>query len=134
MLFIFVVSLNQKKEQTMNRQFLKSLAGGTIFSVKFIKKDGSLRTMTCRLGVKKHLNPSSRGLTDNQKQADVDNNCLRVTDMALANRLEKGITTDAKGKTIRSPYRTIPINRVLYIKARGAVAERDSLEENFSYK
>lgn len=29
--------------------------GGKIFSVKFLKKDGSLRHMTCRLGVKRHL-------------------------------------------------------------------------------
>lgn len=28
---------------------------GQIFSVKFIKKDGSLREMVARLGVKKHL-------------------------------------------------------------------------------
>lgn len=30
-------------------------AGNDIFSVTFIKKDGSVRDMTCRLGVKKHL-------------------------------------------------------------------------------
>ena len=34
---------------------IKELAGSQIFSVKFIKKDGSLREMVCRLGVKKHL-------------------------------------------------------------------------------
>ena len=28
---------------------------GTIFSVVFLKKDGSIRHMTCRFGVKKHL-------------------------------------------------------------------------------
>jgi len=28
---------------------------GKIFTVNFIKKDGSERVMTCRLGVKKHL-------------------------------------------------------------------------------
>lgn len=28
---------------------------GTIFSVKFIKKDGSIREMQCRTGVTKHL-------------------------------------------------------------------------------
>lgn len=27
---------------------------GNVFSVKFIKKDGTLRHMNCRLGVKKH--------------------------------------------------------------------------------
>lgn len=28
---------------------------GKIFTVTFVKKDGSIRTMTARLGVKKHL-------------------------------------------------------------------------------
>ena len=52
---------------------------GNIFSVKFVKKDGTLREMVCRLGVKKHLkggtlnyDAKSRGLLpvfDMQKQA-----------------------------------------------------------------
>lgn len=52
---------------------------GQIFSVKFVKKDGTLREMVCRLGVKKHLkggtlnyDAKSRGLLpvfDMQKQA-----------------------------------------------------------------
>ena len=37
------------------RSVIKELAGGTIFSVDFVMKDGTNRTMTCRLGVKKHL-------------------------------------------------------------------------------
>jgi hypothetical protein len=49
---------------------LKELVGGNnIFTVDFIKKDGSLRTMNCRLGVRKHLkggelkyNPTERNL------------------------------------------------------------------------
>lgn len=28
---------------------------GSIFAVTFVKKDGSIREMNCRLGVKKHL-------------------------------------------------------------------------------
>lgn len=42
---------------------------GKFFSAIFIKKDGTLRTMNCRLGVKKYLkggtlkfNPSNKGL------------------------------------------------------------------------
>lgn len=34
---------------------LRELVGSKIFSVEFVKKDGSLRKMVCRLGVKKHL-------------------------------------------------------------------------------
>ena len=42
---------------------------GNVFSVVFLKKDGSIRHMTCRFGVKKHLkggelkfNPIERSL------------------------------------------------------------------------
>lgn len=36
--------------------------GGKFFSVRFIKKDGSIRDMTCRLGVVKHLRGGERTL------------------------------------------------------------------------
>jgi hypothetical protein len=42
----------------MNRPNVKEiekLVGDKFFTATFIKKDGSLRTMNCRLGVKKHL-------------------------------------------------------------------------------
>ena len=52
---------------------------GNVFSVVFLKKDGSIRHMTCRFGVKKHLkggelkfNPIERSLLvvfDMQKEA-----------------------------------------------------------------
>lgn len=34
---------------------LKELVKNKIFSVEFTKKDGTLRKMVCRLGVKRHL-------------------------------------------------------------------------------
>ena len=59
-------------------QIIKS-SKGKFFSAIFIKKDGTLRTMNCRLGVKKYLkggtlkfNPSNKGLVvvcDMQKKA-----------------------------------------------------------------
>jgi len=59
-------------------QIIKSTRG-KFFSAIFIKKDGTLRTMNCRLGVKKYLkggslsfNPSKRGLVvvcDMQKKS-----------------------------------------------------------------
>ena len=33
---------------------------GKIFSVRFVKKDGCVRDMNCRLGVKKHLTGTGR--------------------------------------------------------------------------
>ena len=40
-----------------NNNFLERIlsSNGKIFSVEFIKKDGSRRLMNCRLGVTKHL-------------------------------------------------------------------------------
>jgi len=37
------------------KQLIETKAGGTIFSVSFIKKNGEFRNMRCRLGVKKGL-------------------------------------------------------------------------------
>lgn len=37
-------------------------SGGKFFSVVFVKKDGSVREMTCRLGVVKHLRGGERTL------------------------------------------------------------------------
>lgn len=36
-------------------QAFKDMVGTNIFSVSFTKKNGDLREMVCRLGVKKHL-------------------------------------------------------------------------------
>jgi hypothetical protein len=40
---------------------LRELVGNKIFSVVFQKKDGTLREMVCRLGVKKHLKGGELG-------------------------------------------------------------------------
>ena len=55
---------------------LKSLVGkNSIFAVDFIKKDGTLRTMNCRLGVTKHLKGGELGYNATEK------NLLPVFDM-----------------------------------------------------
>ena len=45
--------MNNSKQSEMAK--FKQLVGNNIFSVTFIKKNGDLREMTCRFGVKKHL-------------------------------------------------------------------------------
>tara|TARA_R100001086_G_C11808439_1_gene250823 strand:- start:306 stop:581 length:276 start_codon:yes stop_codon:yes gene_type:complete len=55
---------------------IKSMTENTIFGCTFIKKDGTIRDMTCRLGVKKGLN--GRGLNFDP----VDKGLLPVYDMA----------------------------------------------------
>lgn len=55
---------------------LRELVGtDKIFSVDFIKKDGSLRKMNCRLGVRKHLKGGEL------KFDTVEKNLLPVFDM-----------------------------------------------------
>ena len=39
----------------MDRKELEDMVGGRFFHVTFIKKDGSVRNMGCRLGVKRYL-------------------------------------------------------------------------------
>jgi hypothetical protein len=61
------------------QELIELTKNGNIFSVVFVKKDGTRREMVCRLGVKKHLkggelkfDAKSRGLLpvfDMQKQA-----------------------------------------------------------------
>lgn len=50
----------------MNESFVRNLVGNKFFSIEFIKKDGSLRKLTGRLGVQKHL----RGGQDSTSHID----------------------------------------------------------------
>lgn len=78
---------------------LKELVGSKIFSVVFIKKDGSEREMVCRLGVTKHLKGGD-------KKYDTDAlNYLTVFDM------------QSEG------YRTINVNTLKKIKVDGVTYE-----------
>jgi len=57
------------KEQTMNSNELASIvaaSNGRFVSVTFIKKDGTERSMLCRLGVTKHLKGGESKLNADQ--------------------------------------------------------------------
>lgn len=59
----------------------QAAVGGKFFTVEFIKQDGSLREMNCRLGVKKHLKGGTKTLTDNYICVyDVKSNGYRAVD------------------------------------------------------
>ena len=73
---------------------------GEIFSLTFIKKDGSLREMQCRLGVKKGL--KGTGL----KYDPIAKGLLPVYDMALAK----------SGVEASKAYRMINLNTVKTLK------------------
>ncbi len=66
----------------LNRTNLKNLvSNGAIFNVKFIKRTtGELRSMTCRLGVQKHLKGGKKGFSDKAK--DLLTGVLRVIDQS----------------------------------------------------
>lgn len=74
---------------------LKELLGTKIFSAVFLKKDGTLREMVCRLGVTKHLKGGEL------KYSPEDFNYLTVFDMQ------------------KQEYRTINVNTLRQIKFEG---------------
>ena len=86
-------------KRTFNRRNLNNLVSdGRIFSVEFIKRStGELRTMTDRVGVKKHLQGGTKSYNPAQ------HNLLTVFDM------------DARG------YRSIPIESVQRLSVGGQV-------------
>lgn len=69
-------------------------AGGSFFSVKFIKGDGTIRDMVCRKGVKSHL----KGGNLNYNPADY--------------KLETVFDVQ------KNEYRNIPLNKIIEIKVK----------------
>lgn len=51
---------------------------GQFFTVEFVKKDGTLRTMNCRTGVKKYLSNNGKTIKITHP---IDNGILRVFDV-----------------------------------------------------
>lgn len=89
----------------LKRDIIRKIAGPTIFTATFTKKDGSDRVMNCRLDVKKHLH----GGQNNTMHKD---NLLTVYDM------------QSKG------YRTINTDTLKSISVKGKVY---SAKELFNY-
>jgi hypothetical protein len=66
---------------------LRELVGErNIFAVEFIKKDGSLRVMNCRLGVKKHLRGGELPYNASEKNLlpvfDMDKGAYRIINVS----------------------------------------------------
>ena len=87
---------------------VKELVGNKIFTAWFIKKNGDVRKINCRLGVKKHL----KGGTKPYKDSDHD--LLTVFDM------QKGA------------YRSINLNTLQSIAVNGKILFKDSDTREFS--
>jgi hypothetical protein len=52
--YISIRATNKEKNMTI-QELMELTNNGNIFSVQFVKKDGTIRDMVCRRGVKKHL-------------------------------------------------------------------------------
>lgn len=76
---------------------LMKKSGGKIFTVRFIKKDGTRRTMNCRLGV-------SKGITGKGMSFDPETR-------------EKMVVFDVKA----NQYRMINLDTVLKLKIEGKI-------------
>ena len=93
----------------ITKEELKNKVGGTIFTVKFIKKTtGELRTMKCRFGVSKGV--VGTGLTRAQIESDIANNHVRVYDVE------------------KQGWRTIPLNNIEYIAAKGEQFSKERIQ------
>jgi hypothetical protein len=55
-----------------------NLLSGRFFTVEFIKKDGTIRKMNCRTGVKKYLSNNGKQI---KLSSPIDNGILRVYDI-----------------------------------------------------
>lgn len=83
---------------------IREQAGGTIFSVGFIKRtNGEFRHMVCRLGVHKHLQGGDRAYDP------VEKGLLAVYDV------------------VSRGYRSIPLENVVWIKIRGKLYTKKQL-------
>ena len=81
--------------------FVKKKVGGKIFTVEFVKLNGEVRKMTCRLGVRKHLAGGELAFDAKAK------NLLPVFDM------------------VKQEYRMINFDSIIYLKVDGELFEND---------
>lgn len=104
------------KTETL-RTLIKEITPTTIFSVDFIKKDGSARTMTCRLGVTKHLKGGELPFDP------IEKGLLPVYDMEAAAKLgfEASKQGDNARKEMSKAYRMINLDTVTELRANGQV-------------
>ena len=99
---------NNMEQDTSGKLLLKKnkiieLVGNRVFSVAFIKKDGTLREITCRLDVKSHCG-------DGEQTAD-PNKYLVVFDMNSAK--------DVEAHQRKKCYRNVNVDTIQYIKYAG---------------
>lgn len=91
----------------MNAQKLKDLVKGNFFHVRFQKKDGSIRDMTCRREVKAYVKGTGKPAPEN---------IIRVWE----------VDKDRKGA---EAYRSFDIDRLIEVHFGGKVYTREDFED-----
>jgi len=94
----------QSKKETINMltvQSFREFVGKGIFTVVFVKKDGTLRVMNARLGVSKDVKGTKPEATAKRNATLLASNMIGVYEMPL------------------QEYRTINLNTVRSISANG---------------
>jgi hypothetical protein len=103
---------------SLDRDVIKLLNKRKFFTAQFIKKDGSVRKMNCRIGAAKFASPTAER-SEAQISIDERYNFLTVTEVI------------GGGKSIQTQPRKINCNTILSIKAVGLHIHRDSLDSPF---
>lgn len=95
--------------------------GYVTFGVGFTKANGEYRIMSARRGVSKGVkNDSGVNGSWNRKSNDAANNVLTVYDM---NKVDEN--TQSGNDATKGAFRRIPLNRIDYVKVKGAEYQYD---------
>lgn len=107
--------------KNLDAKTLKAIQkAGTFGSALFIKKtNGERRYMRYMIGVKKGLDPDSKGLTENQKASDRNNQIVRVLEVF------------PKSMDKNPQRRSFSTDTLLELKAAGIHIKRDELDTDF---
>lgn len=114
----------------INSKTLEQLADNTFFTVKFVKNNGEVRTLNGRTGVKKYVNPLTKGESEKQKEHKEREDILVVCDNDIIKKAETDNVPEDEIWRLR-PYRNVKCGRILEVKAKGLHLKRNSLEDNF---
>lgn len=72
---------------------INSISKSAIFTVEFIKKDGTLRKLNCRTGVKSHLVPADQ---KKRERPAMPSNLVTVFDMQAQEYRQFNVNTTTK--------------------------------------
>jgi hypothetical protein len=93
-------------KETILREAIKE-TDGKIFSVSFVKKDGSIRKMTARTHVKVGVKGSTPEATAKRKETLAENGMVGVYDMNKLPENYDSLPEDQKEKIKKGAFRTI---------------------------